>query len=246
MTRRRHDGPAILLEGVRLGYGRITALAETDLTVASGTALALVGANGSGKSTLLKAIAGLLRPIQGRLTVYGLPPRRNPAGTIAYVPQLELVDWQFPATVRDVVAMGRFPYVPFYRAFHRVDHDRVDAAIEALALTSLRNRRIADLSGGQQQRMFLARAIAQEPEMLLLDEPTTGVDAETEEMLRRVVRDTVAQGTTMVMSTHDLEGLDAWCESVAVLDRRVLAVGSVADIAATSYRFAPVHGHTHV
>jgi manganese transport system ATP-binding protein len=227
-------------------YDDFTALVDATLTVHYGEALGIVGPNGSGKSTLLKTIAGLLLPSSGELRVLGSPPRKLPAGTIAYVPQIEAVDWSFPATVWDVVAMGRFARLRFWQRFTPRDTDVVRRALAVVGMSDLAARRIANLSGGQQQRAFVARAIAQEPKLLLLDEPTTGVDAATEESLREIVRELVAEGLPVLMATHDLDRVDDWFDRLLVLDRRVLALGTPREVVESgAYSAIREHTHTH-
>jgi manganese transport system ATP-binding protein len=225
-------------------YGRVVALDGVDLSLETGRALGIVGPNGSGKSTLLKTVAGLLSPERGAVEVFGRSPRDLPAGTIAYVPQVEAVDWSFPASVYDVVAMGRFPRLGVLARFSKADRTAVEHALEALRLTDLRRRHISQLSGGQQQRTFIARAIAQEPRLLLLDEPTTGVDAATEESLRALVRELVASGLPVLMTTHDLDRATDWFDLLAVLDRRVLALGEPESVL-ESGAYAGIREHTH-
>jgi manganese transport system ATP-binding protein len=179
---------AVDARNVRVQYERVVALDGVSLTLPEGIALGIVGPNGSGKSTLLKTIAGLVRPSAGTITVFGKLPQELEPGTIGYVPQIEDVDWSFPANVRDVVSMGRYPRLGPFARFGAKDRAAVDDALAALDLTQLADRHISQLSGGQQQRAFVARAIAQEPKLLLLDEPTTGVDAATEESLLGVIR----------------------------------------------------------
>jgi manganese transport system ATP-binding protein len=225
-------------------YDDFTALEATTFTVRPGEALGIVGPNGSGKSTLLKTIAGLLRPASGSVTVFGTTPKALAPGSIAYVPQVEAVDWSFPATVRDVVDMGRFPRLPFWQSFRDKDREAVSRALRAVHMGALADRHIANLSGGQQQRAFVARAIAQEPRLLLLDEPTTGVDAKTEEALREVVRKLVAAGLPVLMTTHDLERVDAWFDRLLVLDRKLLAIGTPSEVVASG-AYAAIREHTH-
>ena len=232
------------LHKVRVCYDAFCALDGIDLCVRPGEALGIVGPNGSGKSTLLKTIAGLLRPERGSLCVFGTEPRKLPRGTIAYVPQVEAVNWAFPATVSDVVAMGRFAHLSWWRRFGASDRALVDEALEAVGMTPMAGRHIAELSGGQQQRAFIARALAQQPRLLLLDEPTTGVDAATEEAMRVVVREVVARGTPVLMTTHDLERVDEWFDRLMVLDRRTLALGTPAEVAASG-AYAAIREHTH-
>lgn len=237
-------GEAVATRDLVVRYDDFTALQGATMTVRFGEALGIVGPNGSGKSTLLKTLAGLLVPSSGELCVLGAQPRRLPPGSIAYVPQIEAVDWTFPATVWDVVAMGRFSRLAFWQHFGTHDRDVVASALEAVAMESLATRHIAHLSGGQQQRVFVARAIAQEPRLLLLDEPTTGVDAATEEALRELVRSLVAGGLPVLMTTHDLDRVEEWFDRLLVLDRRVLAIGTPAEVVASG-AYAGIREHTH-
>lgn len=237
---------AVRIHGLSVRYDRVLALDGLDLIVERGQAVGIVGPNGSGKSTLLKAIAGLVAPSAGSIEVFGKPPRAQRAGTIAYVPQVEAVDWNFPANVYDVVAMGRFPRMHPLAPFSKHDREVVSAALEALRMTDLRDRQISELSGGQQQRTFVARAIAQEPELLLLDEPTTGVDAATEDALLAVIRSLVAKGLPVIMTTHDLERAAEWFDRLMVVDRRVLAFGDPAAVLESgAYAGIREHVHTH-
>jgi manganese transport system ATP-binding protein len=236
---------AVRVANLVVRYDRVVALEGVDLILQRGEALGIVGPNGSGKSTLLKAVAGLVLPSAGSVEVFGRPPRTLAPGTVAYVPQVEAVDWTFPASVEDIVAMGRFPRLGPLRRFGRADRAAVDEALAALRLGDLRRRHIAALSGGQQQRAFVARAIAQEPQLLLLDEPTTGVDAATEESLREVVRALVVGGLPVMMTTHDLDGAADWFDRLAVVDRRVLAAGDPATVLASG-AYAGIREHTHV
>ncbi len=238
------EGEAVRATDLVVKYDGFTALDGATLVVHFGEALGIVGPNGSGKSTLLKTVAGLLRPSSGTVCVIGGDPRALRPGSIAYVPQVEAVDWTFPATVWDVVAMGRFPRMRFWQRFSPRDREVVHDALAAVNMGNLANRHIAQLSGGQQQRAFVARAIAQEPELLLLDEPTTGVDAETEEALLNVVRKLVASGMPVLMTTHDLERVDEWFDRLMVLDRRVLAFGVPSEVV-ESGAYAAIREHTH-
>jgi ABC-type Mn2+/Zn2+ transport system ATPase subunit len=241
-----HSGEAVKAKNLVVRYEDFVALDGATLAVHYGEALGIVGPNGSGKSTLLKTIAGLLLPYSGELSVLGTEPRKLAPGMIAYVPQVEAVDWSFPATVWDVVAMGRFPRMRFWQRFSEHDRDVVNEALASVHMTAYANRHIAQLSGGQQQRVFVARAIAQEPKLLLLDEPTTGVDAATEESLREVVRGLVARGLPVLMTTHDLDRVDEWFDRLLVLDRRVLALGTPREVVqANVYAGIREHTHTH-
>jgi manganese transport system ATP-binding protein len=236
---------AVDARDVRVQYDRVVALDGVTLAIEGGVALGIVGPNGSGKSTLLKTIAGLVRPSSGSLTVFEQRPADLAPGTIGYVPQIEDVDWSFPANVRDVVSMGRYPRLGPFARFGPRDRAAVDAALEALDLTALADRHISQLSGGQQQRAFVARAIAQEPKLLLLDEPTTGVDATTEQALLQLIRSLVERGMPVLMTTHDLDRAPEWFDRLIVVDRHVLADGDPATVLAGG-AYARIREHTHV
>ena len=236
----------VVIHDLIVSYDGRPALDCAELTVYRGQALGIVGPNGSGKSTLLKTIAGLLTPNAGSVEIFGRKPRALEPGTIAYVPQVEAVDWSFPATVRDVVSMGRFSRLRPWQRFGAADRAAVLGALETVRMSDLASRHIAQLSGGQQQRAFVARAIAQEPALLLLDEPTTGVDAATEEALRVVVRELVADGLPVMMTTHDLDRVNDWFDRLMVLDHHILAIGTPDEVvAAGAYSSIREHTHTH-
>jgi ABC-type Mn2+/Zn2+ transport system ATPase subunit len=212
--------PPIAIEGMTVGYGGPPVLTDVDLKVNEGELVALVGANGAGKSTLLKVIVGLLRPSSGSVRVLGTEPRLAAPRT-AYLPQAEELRWDYPLRVDDVVAMGRIGRkgtAP--RSAQRDALARVSAA-------DLARRPIAALSGGQRQRVLLARALVSQPELLLLDEPATGVDPTTEEQLMTVLRDIASTGRTVLVSTHDLAGVVAHFRRVVCLNGRIVADGDV-------------------
>ncbi len=236
--------PAVVVDDVVVQYERVRALDGVSLTVTAGAALGIVGPNGSGKSTLLKTVAGLVKPARGTVRVFGIAPGNLPAGSIGYVPQVEDADFNFPVNVRDVVSMGRYPHLGPFGRFSAHDRRAVDDAIAALDLGALVDRHISELSGGQQQRAFVARAIAQEPRLLLLDEPTTGVDAATEDALLHVIRALVRDGLPVMMTTHDLDRADEWFDRLIVVDRRVLADGAP-DAVLDSGAYASIREHTH-
>jgi ABC-type Mn2+/Zn2+ transport system ATPase subunit len=217
-------GLAVALRGVSAGYGDRLALADVDLDVPRGSLLAVVGPNGAGKSTLLKVMAGLLRPLEGQVEVLGEPVGRA-ARRVAYLPQAEAVDWRFPVAVSDVVLMGRYPLIGVGRRVRSEDHDRVDVALATVGMGALRGRQIGELSGGQRRRVFLARAIAAEPELFLLDEPVTGVDATTQEDLMDVLEAQTRAGRTVVASTHDLLCAAQRFADAAFINGRVVATG---------------------
>jgi manganese transport system ATP-binding protein len=232
------------VQGIVVRYDRVLALDGVSLTVQRGTALGIVGPNGSGKSTLLKTVAGLIRPDAGTVRVFGVPPRSLRPGSIGYVPQIEEVDFSFPVNVRDVVDMGRYPRLGPFAPFRPADRRAVDDAIAAVDLGAFAGRRISELSGGQQQRVFVARALAQEPELLLLDEPSTGVDAATEDALLHIVRGLVKGGMPVLMTTHDLDRAPDWFDRLIVVDRRILADGDPETVL-ESGAYASIREHTH-
>ncbi len=208
-----------------VGYGARIALADVSLTVPQGSLLAIIGPNGSGKSTLLKTIAGLLPPFAGTVEVLGGPAGRE-ARRIAYVPQAELVDWGFPVTVGDVVMMGRVPLIGIGRAPGAKDREAVRAALETVGMAGLSGRQVGQLSGGQRRRVFLARALAAEPDLYLLDEPVTGVDVTTQEDLMRILQAESLAGRTVVATTHDLGSAAMHYREVAFINGRLVAFGS--------------------
>ena len=237
---------AVTMRDVTVRYGSILALDGVDLAVRKGEAVGIVGPNGSGKSTILKAVAGLIMPAAGDVRVFGREPRELAPGTIGYVPQIEEVDWSFPVDVRDVVAMGRFPRMRLLAPTAPDDRRRTDAALDALGLGELQTRHIAELSGGQRQRVFVARALAQDPQLLLLDEPTTGVDAATENALLAIVRDLVRRGMPIVMTTHDLDRAAEWFDRLVVVDRKIVESGEPrAVLASEAFHGIREHAHTH-
>ncbi len=212
------------MRGVTAGYGVRVALDEVDLEISTGSLLAVIGPNGAGKSTLLKVIAGLLPPFSGTIEVLGGPPRTQ-AKRIAYVPQAEMVDWAFPVTVGDVVMMGRVPLIGIGRSPGRRDRLAVETALETVAMADSRNRQIGALSGGQRRRVFLARALAAEPELYLLDEPVTGVDVTTQEDLMRILEAESDAGRTVVATTHDLASAAHHFHQAAFVNGRIVASG---------------------
>jgi manganese/iron transport system ATP-binding protein len=218
-------GPSVEIDHVTAGYGRRVALSDVSISIRPGSLLAVIGPNGAGKSTLLKLIAGLIKPTSGRLTVLGGSP--GSAGPmVAYLPQAEAVDWEFPVTVGEVVMMGRYARLGFGRQPGPVDRERVAAALATVGMADAAGRQIGALSGGQRRRVFLARAIAAEPELYLLDEPVTGVDATTQEELMDVLEAEARSGKTVIATTHDLICAAQRFHQAALLNGRLVAQGS--------------------
>ncbi|HSS36262.1 MAG TPA: metal ABC transporter ATP-binding protein [Patescibacteria group bacterium] len=233
--------PAIRLRGVAAGYGDRLALEGIDLDVPAGSLLAVIGPNGSGKSTLLKVIAGLLEPRAGSVEVLGGPPGVA-ASRVGYVPQAETVDWEFPVTVGEVVMMGRVPRIGILRGPGRADRDAVDAALRTVGMHDQVDRQIGALSGGQRRRVFLARALASEPDVYLLDEPVTGVDATTQEDLMAVLEAEAQRGKTVVATTHDLACAAHRFQEAALVNRRIIATGPAKDLILDQRLLAETYG----
>ncbi|MEM9228708.1 MAG: manganese/iron ABC transporter ATP-binding protein [Pseudomonadota bacterium] len=203
-----------------------TALKNATFDIPTGTITALVGVNGAGKSTLFKAIMGFVPAAKGEISVLGLPVksalRRN---IVAYVPQSEDVDWSFPVLVEDVVMMGRYGHMGFLRRPSAADVDAATAALDRVGMSEYRQRQIGELSGGQRKRVFLARALAQEGQVILLDEPFTGVDVQSEEAIIALLREMRAEGRVMLVSTHNLGSVPEFCDRTILVKQTVLAFG---------------------
>lgn len=208
-----------------------TALSDVSFAIPTGTIAALVGVNGSGKSTLFKAIMGFVPVSGGSVSVLGMRVgealRRN---LIAYVPQSEEVDWNFPVLVEDVVMMGRYGRMNFLRIARDADRAAVDAALGRVDMLPFRHRQIGELSGGQKKRVFLARALAQDARVILLDEPFTGVDVATEGAITALLRDLRDEGRVILVSTHNLGSVPEFCDRAILLNRTILAAGRTEDV----------------
>lgn len=209
-----------------------TALRDATFELPTGTIAALVGVNGSGKSTLFKALMGFVPTSSGEITILGGTVKQAlAANTVAYVPQAEEVDWSFPVLVEDVVMMGRFGHMGFFRIPRASDHKAVEEALRRVGMLDFRSRQIGELSGGQKKRVFLARALAQDSRVILLDEPFTGVDVQTEDEIIVLLKEMRDEGRVMLVSTHNLGSVPEFC------DRTILIKGTVLDYGLTSEIF---------
>jgi manganese/zinc/iron transport system ATP- binding protein len=237
-------GPSDVLEvsSISAGYPGRQVLEDVSFRVGAGELVAIVGPNGSGKSTLLKVLAGLLPVLSGEVSILGQAPGRQPL-RVSYLPQAEAVDWSFPVSVRDVVLMGRYRHVGWLRMPGRADSAAADRALDLVGMRDLAERQIGELSGGQQRRAFLARALAQDPAIYLLDEPVTGVDPSTEEELMGILGDERRLGKTVLASTHDLAGVDEHFTRLISLNRTVVADGPAALVRDPNVLRATYGGH---
>lgn len=213
--------------GVSVTYRTgLTALHDASFAIPRGSIAALVGVNGAGKSTLFKAIMGFLPLSEGEIGILGQSVKAAlKAGIVAYVPQAEEVDWTFPVLVEDVVMMGRYGHMGFLRISKAADHAAVAQALARVGMTDYRKRQIGELSGGQRKRVFLARALAQDGQVILLDEPFTGVDVQTEEAIIRLLRELRDEGRVMLVSTHNLGSVPEFCDQVVLVKGTVLHYG---------------------
>lgn len=220
--------PALVVKDLFVSYGTTPALTGVNLTLGAGKICGLVGANGAGKSTLMKAIMAIV-PAAGSIQVLGTTPAQaRKRGLIGYTPQHESVDWDFPISAYEVVMMGRYHRLGGIRRPGKEDRKVVSAALDAVELGSLAHRPIGELSGGQKKRVFVARAIAQAPQLLLLDEPFGGVDKRSEATIIAALQDLANQGVTLLVSTHDLAALPQLASEVVLLNRVVTYHGPVA------------------
>jgi ABC-type Mn2+/Zn2+ transport system ATPase subunit len=223
---------AIEIERLRCAYDGIPVLEDVTLAIRRGAFVGIVGPSGAGKTTLLRALLGAIPRMAGTIRVFGEEVSVGHVPRLGYVPQLETVDWNFPVTVREVVAMGlvsdgRLFSLPWLSRAHRL---RIQTLLDRLGIGDLGKRHIRDLSGGQQQRVFLARALVREPHLLLLDEPTTGVDIKTRHDVLHLLAELNHEGVTVVLTTHDLNSVAAHLPQVVCLNRRVVAFGSPASV----------------
>ncbi len=218
--------PALEVAGLNVAYGVNWVLQDVDMSVEAGSLTAIVGPNGAGKSTLLKAVLGIVPKLSGVVSLAGQPftgadPR------VAYVPQRESVDWDFPVSVEEVALMGTYGHMRMWGRPSRADRDRAAAALKDVQLTPLRHRQIGQLSGGQQQRLFLARALAQNASLLMLDEPFSGVDAASQEAILGILEGFAQRGGTVLAVHHDIATVQRAFDHAILLNRTLVAQGPV-------------------
>ncbi|MEM7371213.1 MAG: zinc ABC transporter substrate-binding protein [Bacteroidota bacterium] len=219
----------IQIQGLTVSYDRKTALSNIYLDIEPGYVYGLIGGNGSGKSTLFKSILGLIEPDAGKISLNG-ESVEDIRKYISYIPQKEEIDWSFPATVMDVVLMGRYPHHQVFDRLAKTDHDKAFDALEQLGIADLQHKQIGELSGGQQQRAFIARALCQEAEIYLFDEPFVGVDITTESRIIEIVRSLVENGKLVVIIHHDLAKVKEYFDRLIMINQRVIAVGDTEEV----------------
>ncbi|POQ98152.1 manganese ABC transporter ATP-binding protein [Alkalispirochaeta sphaeroplastigenens] len=221
--------PALAISDLTVAYHETPVLWDISLTVPAGSITGVVGPNGAGKSTLIKTIMGIVPPAGGEIRLFGGLSGKE-RRRVGYVPQRASVDWDFPATVLDVVLMGCYGRLGWFRRPRRGDLERAREALETLGITNLEHRPISELSGGQQQRTFLARALLQDADLYLMDEPFQGVDATTERAIAGVMRRMQGEGKTLVVVHHNLETVETYFDSLIMLNVRLIAQGPVAEV----------------
>lgn len=219
----------ISVEDLTVAYRDEPVLWDVDVQVPQSALMAIVGPNGAGKSTLMKAILGLVTPSAGRISIYGKPYSEQ-RHLVAYVPQRGSVDWDFPTNALDVVMMGRYGHLGWFKRPGKRDRELAMEALREVGMEAFAHRQISQLSGGQQQRVFLARALAQNAQIYLMDEPFQGVDATTEKAIIAVLKALQAQGRTVVVVHHDLETVPEYFDHVLLLNVRAIASGRVDDV----------------
>jgi manganese/zinc/iron transport system ATP- binding protein len=223
------DTPALEVHDLTVSYHRKPVLWNVDLAVPPGKLVGIIGPNGAGKSTLIKAIMGLLPLSSGWVQVFGRPIERQ-RERVAYVPQRESVDWTFPVTAMDVVLMGRYGALRWYKRISRKDREIAREALNQVGMLAYADRQISNLSGGQQQRVFLARALTQDSQIYLMDEPFTGVDAATESAIVKLLQELRAAGKTVLVVNHDLQTAKEYFDMLILLNMRLVAFGPTEEV----------------
>ncbi|MBV6391711.1 MAG: putative ABC transporter ATP-binding protein [Anaerolineales bacterium] len=249
ITGHKNDQPILNVSRLTFRYNGRDALENITFQLHEGERIAIVGPNGAGKSTLIKVVAGVLQPTSGEVNIYGTRPDRHVC--IGYIPQRNQVDWHFPLSVADVVMMGRSAKLGPFNFPRKRDWQIVHHALETVELTNLAERQIGQLSGGQQQRMFIARALAQEAALMLMDEPLTGLDAPSQEGILNLLDRLKSEKATVMVATHDLDQAATHFDRIMLLNHRLVAFGNPADVLHTDNllnafggRLKPVDGQS--
>lgn len=224
--------PVIQVQNLTVSYHHKPVLWDVNFALPQGQIIGVIGPNGSGKTTLLKSIMGLLPVDTGEVKLFGLPLKKV-RGRISYVPQRESVDWDFPANIEDVVLMGRYRKDNLFKPLNKRDKEIAKEAMEQVGLLDLAKRPIAQLSGGQQQRVFIARALAQQADLYLMDEPFVGVDAATEDAILKLLTKMRDEGKTVIIVHHDLQTAHSFFDSIVLLRTRLIAAGPKQEVFTT-------------
>lgn len=219
----------IEIKNLDFAYGNNKVIDNVNLSIPKNVRCAIVGPNGAGKSTLLKAILGLLDYNNGEIKIFG-QDIKSIRKKIAYVPQKDSVNWDFPITVYDVVMMGRYVHIEYGKKITKIDKDKVEKALEEMGILDLKNRQISQLSGGQKQRVFLARALAQEVDLYILDEPLTGVDVKTEKIISEKFEDLQKQGKTIIAVHHNIYTLENFFDYIIIFNKDVKVEGEIKEV----------------
>lgn len=220
---------ALTVEHLSVSYDQTPVLWDVHFSIPQGKLVGIIGPNGAGKSTLLKALLGITKPLSGKILFFS-KKYKEMRKKIAYIPQRNSVDWDFPITVFDVVLMGRYGKRGYFRRVTKADREAVHKSLEILGLSAFAERQISELSGGQQQKVFLARALLQEADIYLMDEPFAGIDLATEKLIMNLFDQIRSQGKTLLVVHHDLHSVDQYFDWVILMNTSLIAVGPVEDV----------------
>ncbi|MDR5659595.1 metal ABC transporter ATP-binding protein [Serpentinicella sp. ANB-PHB4] len=220
---------ALDIKNLSVSYNSKTALENIDVAVEPEQLVGIIGPNGAGKSTLIKAVLGLLKPEQGQISFFGQPLKKSHK-KIAYVPQQSDIDLDFPITVEEVVLMGRYPHIKWWRRADKKDYEIVTRFLKEVGTEELRNKQIGELSGGQRQRVFLARALTQEADIFFLDEPFSGIDMASEEIIIKLLKKLRDQGKTIFVVHHDLSKVEEYFDSLLLLNKQLISYGKSTEV----------------
>ena len=223
------DNHVVAVDGLSVNYGNKRVLTNIHMDIEPGHIYGVLGPNGAGKSTLFKSILGLIDYNSGAIKIFG-KEIKSVRKKIAYVPQKDEIDWRFPATVKDIVLMGRYPFKRLLQRINEEDHEIANQAMEEMGIADLKDRQIGALSGGQQQRVFIARALTQQADLFFFDEPFVGIDITTENKIIEIMRKLASQGKTLLVVHHDLSTVEEYFDMVILLNQRLIACGSTKSV----------------